>query len=183
MALRSPISVSTLPSASKNAVQVVHSRETIWLANAYISACETLCESMITDCTESDPDKALVLLNLCHHSLELFYKAGLNSQTGTYRKDHKLLQLEIEFIRAFPNCNVKIPEVLREALLVSAPLLPEGSEADFERVVHERFRYHTQRNGRPWPVLDQFDIEDFLSSVIQLKHAFLPFISSIGWPH
>jgi len=132
------------------------------LSRAYLDGSIRLCEDMISGGFARSFPNAQVVMGLCHHSVELFYKGVLHRAMGhPPDNSHNLFDLETDVKKIAPDV----------AAVFTCPFglepLPPGLD---EGVIKKRvgnsqdqqFRYHLDRSGKPWEGIHGFMAENFL---------------------
>lgn len=142
--------------------------EMFYLSHSYLSSCEFLCEAMVTEEFDADFGRSRVVLNLCHHGLELFFKAALMAANYLYKKAHNLKELHKKYLDLYPESVFEIPMPFGYTALGFGDLFPDLEKQHFNSL-HQRFRYSSDNKGNRWPGIEGFIAEDFLNDVSELK--------------
>lgn len=139
------------------------SEELSWMSLAYIDAGIFLAESITKEEFNPSIHRNLVPLFLIHQGLELLFKGALKLRNGKYPKSHDLEVLKKEFDKEFPDLIFEIPECVSNEVTNNLDLFPELGPN--KEIMHEKFRYPTDRKGNYWRNMESFNINTVLESL------------------
>jgi hypothetical protein len=140
------------------------------LSRAYLDSSIRLCNSIISRDLPHTFQHGQVVMGLCFHSVELFYKGVLQRATGKVPATHDLAILESEVWKSAPGVSN----------LFTCPFFSEDAPVDNTQRREARldalratsrgsldqiFRYHVDRDGNPWPGPQGFMPELFLATL------------------
>src|SRR5690348_3550282 len=120
----------------------------IWVANGYLQSAEYLAEKMHEEDAPNDMYHRRIPLYLCHHALELSYKAALADEGLSYPSTHDLMKLRSECVVQIADANFHVPDWLIDNKPRTGNLFPELPVIHFENL-HQRTRYISDSKGRP----------------------------------
>lgn len=132
------------------------------LSRSYLDASIYLCQGMVNGSFISSFANAQVIMGLCHHSVELFYKGVLHSVTGEFpNATHNLFDLDADVKRLAPDVAscFSCPFGLEE---LPSCLLETEIKKRIGKTQDQQFRYQFDRDGRPWEGVHGFISENFL---------------------
>lgn len=143
------------------------------LARGYLEGSRVLCESMLNNDYAPQYSHTRVILNLCRHAVELFLKGAISSATKSQPpQTHHLANLVAEYERALPGSEFRFD--------VPFGIENPGTQDFFDDLVDnlhktldQRYRYPTDRNGKPFSEPSGFVPSMFLSELEALSMAFL----------
>ena len=134
---------------------------------AYIDSGLFLAESIAEGEFNPSEHRNLVPLFLIHQGLELLFKAALKLKQGKYPKSHDLEILKKEFDKEYPELVFEIPDCVSNEAIHNFELFPELGPN--KEILHEKFRYPTDRKGNFWKTMEDFDINYALESLKKLN--------------
>lgn len=140
--------------------------ELAWTGNAYLDCARRICSSLLEDGDESSIHHNRVPLHLIHVALELFYKSSLMAVRRHYPPIHDLVKLESEYRSALPELPLELPSFLHS---LASPDLFESKRPKPSEVQHERYRYFSDRTGRPFPELDMVNLQQLQKDIDSLS--------------
>jgi hypothetical protein len=147
----------------------VEANELCWTANAYLQGALHLCEAAV-ESAQSGHHVARdikVVLHLTFLAIELTFKAGITAMSLECPRTHDLVRLRRLYNQVFPDQTLAIPEVL-EQLMPMATLFGDFPEVPVA-IQFERFRYHSDHKGRPFPELPAIDVEQLEAELSALS--------------
>lgn len=139
--------------------------ELYYLATSYLQASEFLCEAMIVEEFANDFGASRVVLNLCHHGVELYLKAALMSANFSIKNIHNLKELYFSYRSVYPSPDFEVPEIFGYG---DGDVFPE-QEKELYKTLHQRYRYSSDTRGKRWPEVEGFVPELFLEEVTNFK--------------
>ncbi len=144
-----------------------------FLARGYLEGSRVLCEAMLYDDYASQYSHSRVILHLCRHAVELFLKGAISSATKSQPpKTHHLANLVAEYERALPG-----PEFRFDVPFgIESPGTPDFFDDlvdSHHKTLDQRYRYPTDRNGKPFSEPEGFIPAMFMSDLNTLSKAFL----------
>jgi hypothetical protein len=135
------------------------SAKMLWLSDSFAEAASVLCEAMVEDTYERQYTNTRVILHLCIHALELYFKGAIAAKTRKHPpKTHRLDVLHSQYRDCYPSerhaVDAPFPDqVFEDALLGLFP----GSLEDYQRSHDQRYRYPTDAIGQPFEEREPFD--------------------------
>ena len=156
----------------------------LWLSNAYAEAAQLLCEALVEDQFTRQYQSTRVVLHLCRHAAELFFKGAIASKTNELPKNtHRLEWLHAEYLRLFPLQKHHIHLPFSAQALDSEPGLFPGSLEEYQRSHDQRFRYMTDSSGKPFEESESFDVLKYQETVEKFGTELNHMVSriSFGW--
>lgn len=147
----------------------------LWLADAYAEGAQVLCNALVEDDYQRQYTNTQVILHLCRHATELFFKGAVAHKTKRRPlKTHRLDRLYAEYRRFYPTeeFDIELP-FPRSVLDPEAGLFPELMD-DYVRTHDQRFRYPADLDGKPFDERLPFD-------VLQYQDAIDRFRSTLNW--
>lgn len=142
--------------------------EMFYLSHSYLSASEFLCDAMVNGEFKAGFGRSRVILNLCHHGLELYFKSALMFDNKSTAKGHNLKELHEAYLKSYPYSQFEIPMPFGYTPLGYGELFPE-MEKDHFNSLHQKFRYSSDHKGNRWPDIEGFFPEDFLKEVSDIN--------------
>lgn len=147
------------------------------LARSYLDGSRALCEEMVNDDFAPQYSNTRVILHLCRHAVELFFKGAISKTTNSRPpKTHNLASLLAEYERVLPGDHFRfdIPFGV-EALgtLEPFPELEARVVDEHQKTLDQRYRYPTDVTGTPFSNPEGFTPTTFLSELMRLSKAFL----------
>lgn len=128
----------------------------LWLSKAYSEAAELLCNALVEDQFTRQYQSTRVVLHLCRHAAELFFKGAIaHASKLPPPQHHDLGKLNKEYETHFPLEEHAIHLPFSEQVLDLQPGLFPGSLKEFQRTHDQRYRYITDKTG------NAFDMEVF----------------------
>jgi hypothetical protein len=151
-----------------------------WFAfsSAYLDGSIELCKDMISGKFDNSFPNAQVVLGLCHHSMELFYKGVLHKLENKIPRTHNLFELEKQIAILAPHIVTKISSPFRFEQLPPSPDEDENKKK-FGIYQDQQFRYHLSNSGTPWEGIHAFNAETFLHELIKCSSQYKEIIPSI----
>lgn len=150
-----------------------NARDLAWLSNGYYESCAYLCNAMIEDDFPCDFGRVHGVLFLCHHSLELHFKASIIAGGQKPKNIHDLAELDKQYSLLYPRFLIEPPPIIKVTTYMEADLFPETSKFMKGRL-HERLRYVTNKDGTRWPRLPKFDPSDFAEELMRMRKQMYP---------
>jgi hypothetical protein len=117
-----------------------------------------------------------VILHLCRHAVELFFKGAISKATkGKPPKTHNLASLVGDYERALPGEQFRFEVPFGVETIGTLELFPEleALVEDHHKTLDQRYRYPTDSTGKPFSGLEGFIPRDYLSDLERLSKAFL----------
>lgn len=144
-----------------------------FLARGYLEGSRVLCEAMLNDDFTPQFSNSQVILYLCRHAVELFLKGAIASVPDEQPpQTHNLKHLVDEYERVLPNQNYRFAIPFVVEVSGSLDLFAELEE-NHHKTLGQRYRYPTDRNGKPFSEPEGFLPAVFLSDLINLSKSFL----------
>ena len=143
------------------------------LARGYLEGSRVLCEAMLSDDYAPQYSHTRVILHLCRHAVELFLKGAISTATKTPPpQTHHLANLVTEYERALPGAEFRfdIPFGIESP---GTPDLFDDLVDSLHKTLDQRYRYPTDRNGKPFSEPAGFIPAMFMSDLDALSKAFL----------
>jgi hypothetical protein len=128
---------------------------------------------MIEDDFPSDYGRVHTVLFLCHHSLELHFKASIVAGGQQPKNIHDLAELDRQYSLLYPKFPVEPRPIIKVATYLEPGLFPETSKSMKGRL-HERLRYVTNKDGTRWPRLPEFESSDFAEELMRMHRQMSP---------
>ncbi|MEM7612130.1 MAG: hypothetical protein AAF270_10645 [Pseudomonadota bacterium] len=150
-----------------------------WYAITYAQNALSLCELHIEDSRQRSIYDYRVVIHIAHLAIEQAIRFTLLESTGNYLRTHDIRALRVEFDRLRPPRKLRVPTYIEQFQdddpPETLPLFPDlDSQVKPTRQDRlERFRYPTDRKGRPFEEPDIADLDklkedlEFLSQDIQ----------------
>lgn len=143
------------------------------LARGYLEGSRVLCEAMLNDDYPPQYSHTRVILHLCRHAVELFLKGAISRATKRQPpQTHHLANLVTEYERVLPASEFRFD--------VPFGIESPGTRDFFDDLVDslhktldQRYRYPTDRNGKPFSEPAGFIPAMFISDLDALSKAFL----------
>ncbi|AMK75647.1 MULTISPECIES: hypothetical protein [Methylomonas] len=135
------------------------------LARAYLDASIHLCQEMVEGVFIANFSNAQVVMGLCHHSVELFYKGVLHASSGQFpNATHNLFDLQVEVKKVAPDVFAVFtcPFGLEELPSNLNPREKQILKKDIGKAQDQQFRYQFDRDGKPWDGIHGFIASSFL---------------------
>lgn len=154
-------------------------RELAWISRAYFDAARFLVDSMYEDEFPDSPHRNRVPLYLCHHSLELLYKAVLLAAGKPCPKTHNIGVLRTACLQ-FEDCRFPIPKWLGGEQPQTADIFEDLPTMYFENL-HERYRYVSDVKGRPLQSAPEVSVHEMTEEISALNKASAPAFIRIAW--
>lgn len=132
----------------------------LWLGSAYAEAAKILARSMINDDFGQQHSNVRVIMHLCRHALELFFKGAIGFATGRIpRKTHRLATLfdKYKSIYTEPEYHFNFP--FPDQVFLVDDFFPETVE-QFHRTHDQRFRYPADSKGDVFDGYESFNIPE-----------------------
>ncbi len=142
------------------------------LAHGYLEGSRVLCEAMLNDDYAPQYSHTRIILHLCRHAVELFLKGAISSATKSQPpQTHHLANLVIEYERVLPGSEFRFDVPFG----IESPGTPDFFDdlADsLHKTLDQRYRYPTDRNGKPFSEPAGFIPSMFMSDLETLSNAF-----------
>lgn len=156
----------------------------LWLADAYAEGAQVLCDSMANDDYTRQYTNTRVIMHLCHHATELFFKGAISFSTKklpapTHRLDK--LYNEYQFHYPLEKHKIDLPFPL-EVLNPQRSLFPELLD-EHAGPYDQRFRYPTDVSGEPFQETEQFDVVAYQQAIDRFRSGLNHMVARIdfGW--
>jgi hypothetical protein len=154
--------------------------ELAWVANGYLQSALYLAEKMREEDTTNDPYHRRVPLYLCHHALEVLYKAALVDEGRRCPLTHDLAKLRAECVASISDTDFPVPTWLIDTTPRTASLFPDLPVMYFENL-YERVRYASDTKGRRLPPFPDLDLGEVIDNIFELKKASSPLFLRLAW--
>jgi len=143
------------------------------LARGYLEGSRVLCESMLNDDYASQYSHTRVILHLCRHAVELFLKGAITRATKSQPpQTHHLANLVTEYERVLPGAEFRFDIPFG----IESPGTPDFFDDlvdSLHKTLDQRYRYPTDRNGKPFSEPAGLIPAMFMSDLNALSKAFL----------
>lgn len=142
----------------------------LWLADAYAEGALVLCNAMAEDDYQRQYTNTRVILHLCRHATELFFKGAVLHKTRRQPpKTHRLDKLYAEYRRHYPDekwqLDLPFPT---EAFNPDKGLFPDLLD-EYTKTHDQRFRYPTDADGKPFEDKECFDIKAYQDAIDRFR--------------
>ncbi|MFN2312706.1 MAG: hypothetical protein ABR590_11725 [Spirochaetia bacterium] len=142
------------------------------LARGYLEGSRVLCEAMLSD-DAPQYSHTRVILHLCRHAVELFLKGAISSATRNQPpQTHHLAKLITEYERVLPGSEFRFEVPFG----IESPGTPDFFDDlidSLHKTLDQRYRYPTDRSGKPFSDPEGFMPAMFMSDLDALFKAFL----------
>lgn len=156
----------------------------LWLADAYAEGALVLCNAMAADDYQRQYTNTRVVLHLCRHATELFFKGAVLHKTNTrVPKTHRLDRLYAEYRRHYPHEKFELDLPFpKEVFNPDKGFFPELLE-EYTRTHDQRFRYPVDANGEPFEDEELFDIAAYQAAIERFQTSVNHTVARIdfGW--
>jgi hypothetical protein len=161
--------------------QLKHPDQYFSLARGYLEGSRVLCAAMCNDDYAPQYPHTRVILHLCRHAVELFFKGAILSKStnGKPPGGHNLAKLATEYERVFPNQEFRFEVPFGFETLGPFDLSPELAEIHrisseyHHKMLDQRYRYPADSNMKPFSEAESFIPATFMSNLNGLSKAFL----------
>ncbi len=154
--------------------------ELAWVANGYLQSALYLAEKMQEEDATNDEYHRRVPLYLCHHALEVLYKAAMVDEGKPCPLTHDLAKLRAECQFGVPDTAFPVPHWLMDETPRTADLFPDLPGVYFGNL-YERVRYTSDTKGRRLEPFPDLDMSDVVSDILELKRASAPLFLRLAW--
>lgn len=142
----------------------------LWLSNAYSEAAEILCNALVENQFTRQYQSTRVVLHLCRHSAELFFKGAIaHASKAPAPTHHDLAKLHEEYTNYYPSEKHMIHLPFSAQVLDAEPGLFPGSLEAFRRTHDQRYRYITDKSGKAFE-LEAFDAANAQTAIDLFHH-------------
>jgi hypothetical protein len=155
-------------------------RELMWIANGYLQSADYLAVKMHEDDATNDPYHRRIPLYLCHHAVEVSYKAALIDRGLTCPPTHDLARLKAACVPLIPDTNFVVPDWLIDSRPRTENLFPDLPIIYFDNL-HERARYTSDTKGRPLQPLPDVDLVDVIGDILKLRKSWFPLFHRLAY--
>ncbi|KPV02881.1 hypothetical protein APR51_44770 [Variovorax paradoxus] len=140
------------------------------MSNAYAQAADVLTQALVAGDYDADFHNTRVVLHLCHHALELFLKGAIQVRSGLQaRSSHRLDRLLKEYRLLYPEEHFVFDTPFgRELLDSDGGLFPE-TLTPIQELHDQRYRYPTDRAGRPFFDAEPFDVAKYAEAIQEFR--------------
>lgn len=149
------------------------------LAQAYLESSHHICMAMIDGELGSTYSHSRVILSLFYHAEELFYKGAVWKATGRKPKNsHNLNALRTEYQSLFRPDAYQLHSPFQLVNLCDDGSADEAVDK-YWKTLDQRYRYHMDLNGDPWPGINSFQPDTFIIEILNSIKAFQLLIPKI----
>lgn len=142
----------------------------LWLADAYAEGALVLCNAMASDDYQRHYTNTRVILHLCRHATELFFKGAISFKTnGRAAKTHRLDLLYAEYRRHYPLSQFEMNLPFPKAVLNPDDGLFPGLLNEYTRMHDQRYRYPADAEGRPFQDEEHFDVAGYQTAIDRFR--------------
>ncbi len=162
-------------------VETVASR-ILWLADAYAEGAMVLCNAMADDDYQRQYTNTRVILHLCRHATELFFKGAISFKTTLLPANtHRLDKLYAQYLVHYPldKQQISLPfpvEILNPAHGLFPELLDE-----YTKTHDQRFRYPTDATGKPFDETEYFDVHAYQEAIDRFRSSLNHMVARIDF--
>ena len=143
------------------------------LARGYLEGSRVLCEAIEKDDYASRYSHSRVVLHLCRHAVELFLKGAIAYATNAQPlQTHHLGNLITEYERVLPDPMFRF-EVPFGVDALGTPDFFSDFANQHHKTLDQRYRYPTDRSGKPFSDPEGFVAPMFISDLEGLAKAFM----------
>lgn len=118
------------------------------------------------------------MLFLCHHAIELYFKASIVSAAQEPPNIHDLIELDAQYSKLYPQYPIEIPPIIKGLTYLENGLFPDTTKG-LKGKLHERLRYVTRRDGQYWPGQPQLDPKQFNDELVELRRKMMPVLNQL----
>lgn len=137
----------------------------LWLADAYAEGAMVLCNAMAADDYYPQYTNTRVILHLCRHATELFFKGAIAVKTQQFSKTHRLDRLYAQYLTLYPLEKFQISLPFPRAVFnPSEGLFPELLD-EYTQTHDQRFRYPIDNQGVPFFDAEPFDVAAYQAAI------------------
>lgn len=145
------------------------------LADAYAEAAYFLACGLRDGSYPKTFSHAKVILSLHHHSVELFFKYALKRANKPFPTNHYLRELQELYTAAYPDTKY----CFQSSFVSELSGLPEkditdvlDDEKEDKNKMDQSLRYHTDREEKPWPMIQGIIPEHYPEEIAELRDKF-----------
>lgn len=156
----------------------------LWLADAYAEGALILCNAIFSGDYQRQHTNTRVILHLCRHASELFFKGAIAHKTKKRPENtHRLDRLYVEYRRLYPSekFSLELP-FPKEVFNPDIGLFPETFE-EYARTHDQRFRYPTDSDGKPFLESLPFNVPEYAAAIDRFRSSLNHTVARIdfGW--
>lgn len=120
------------------------------LATAYLDSAIRLCAVLARSTRKASFERGAVVLHLTLHATELFLKGAISRVAPKEKYSHDTYELWIRYYELYPATKFKFRvELFRPSFPKMTDEQIQAARKSLDRM-DQRYRYPTDRNGRPW---------------------------------
>lgn len=154
----------------------------LWFADAYAEGAMVLCNAMAEDDYARQYTNTRVILHLCRHATELFFKGAISFKTNalpgnTHRLDKLYAQYRVHYPLDKQQIDLPFPaEVLNPEQGLFPDLLDE-----YARTHDQRFRYPIDAAGKPFEESGNFDVHAYQQAIDRFRSSINHMVARIDF--
>jgi hypothetical protein len=155
----------------------------LWLADGYAEGAMVLCNAMAEDDYYPQYTNTRVILHLCRHATELFFKGAIAVKTNQIFKSHRLDKLYAQYLALYPLDKYQISLPFPRAVFnPNEGLFPELLD-QYTRTHDQRFRYPLDNEGTPFFDAEPFDVLAYQTAIATFRHELNTMVATLafGW--
>lgn len=141
----------------------------LWMADGFAEGASVLCAAMASDDYYPQYTNTRVILHLCRHATELFFKGAIAIKSNKFLKTHRIDTLYTQYKIHYPldqyQIKIPFPQII---LNPNASLFPDLLD-DYIRTHDQRFRYPIDNQEIPFYDIEIFDVLEY-KTVIEQFH-------------
>jgi hypothetical protein len=158
----------------------------LWLADAYAEGALVLCNAIVNNEYQRQHTNTRVILNLCRHATELFFKGAIAHRTKKPpARTHRIDTLYAEYCRHYPGEKFALELPFpKEILNPEQGLFPETLE-EYIQTHDQRFRYPVDSGGKVFLETLPFDVSAYAEAIDRFRSSLNYAVARIdfGWKH
>lgn len=145
---------------------------TLWLADAYAEGAQVLCDAMANDDYYPQYTNTRVILHLCRHATELFFKGAVSIKTkAAPPRTHRLDKLYAQYRLHYPDEKYQLDLPFpKEVLNPEEGLFPDLL-VEYSKTHDQRFRYPMDASGNPFEDFERFDVVAYREAIGRFRNS------------
>lgn len=156
----------------------------LWLANSYAEGAQFLCDAMVADDYARKYTNTRVILHLCRHATELYFKGAVSYKTNAPPlRTHRLDRLYSEYLIHYPTERGQLELPFPRAVFRPEEGLFPDLLVDYTKTHDQRFRYPADVDGKPFHEEEMFDVIAYQQSIDRFRMSLNHMVVRIdfGW--